>query len=275
MAVGIRRLLAFAAAFAVGAVIVSAVSASSPNGNTVSPTLYFTYAMNCTFTILDDSGKTVSTIPPGSYQVEVRTPVAFGTVPLSSYGVTDMTACKGMPQFQLTGPGINLSTTMTAGCQSDLTFPETFQPSATYTAVDNNQPSIARATLTTLASGTPTTPAATYGAKTSTAQTSTDLVGSGVIPFRGTLTATLSANGKPSLTKKGKAISTLLVGRYTFAITDHDPNGGFTILGPTKVKTTLTGVKFVGKHSATVVLKAGRWMYLSGLGQIHYFVVTS
>jgi hypothetical protein len=267
--------LTFAAVFAVAAVLVSAGSASSPSGNTAKPTLYFMYAMNCTFTILDDTGKTVSAIPPGNYQVEVRTPVAFGTVPLSSYGVTDMTACKGMPQFQLTGPGINLSTTMTAGCQSDLTFPETFQPNATYTAVDNNQPTLAKATLTTLASGTPATPTATYGATTSTAQSSTDLVGSGVIPFRGTLTATLGANGKPTLTKKGKAISTLPVGSYTFAVTDQDPNGGFAILGPTKVKTTLTGVKFVGKHSATVVLKAGRWTYLSGLGQIHYFVVAN
>ncbi len=264
-----------AAVFAVAAVLAFVGSAGSPSADTAKPTLYFMYAMNCTFTVLNDSGQPVSTIPPGAYQVEVRTPVAFGTVPLSSYGITDFTACKGMPQFQLTGPGINLSTTMTAGCQSDLTFPETFLPSSTYTAVDNNQPSVAHATLTTLASGTPANPTATYGSTTTTVQSSGGIVGSGIVPFRGTLTATLSASGKPTLTKKGAAISTLLSGSYTFAVTDRDPNGSFALLAPAKkVKTTLTGVKFVGKHSVTIMLKPGEWTFF-GLGQSHTFKVTS
>ena len=262
----------------VGSVLVAAGIASSPSssGTAPKPTLYFLYSMNCTFTVQDDSGNTVTSIPPGSYQVEVRTPLAFGTVPLSAYGDTDMTACKGMPQFQLTGPGINLSTTMTAGCQSDLTFPETFQPSSTYVAVDNNQPTVAHVTLTTLANGTPTNPNVVLGATTSHTETSSSLIGQNIIPFRGTLTATLSAKGKPTLTDKGKVVSTLQVGRYTFAITDQDPKGSFTILGPKmKSKTSLTGVKFVGKHSATVTLKAGKWTYSTGFGQTHTFVVTS
>jgi hypothetical protein len=97
-----------------------------------------------------------------------------------------------------------------------------------------------------------------------------------VIPFRGTLTATVSASGKPLLTKHGKVVSTLQVGRYTFAINDQDPKGSFVILGPkAKAKTSLTGVKFVGKHSTTVTLKAGRWTYSTGLGPAHTFVVTN
>jgi hypothetical protein len=260
---------------AAAAVLVSAGSASSPSTTAARPTLYFNYAMNCTFTINDDAGNPVSTIPPGNYQVEVRTPLAFGTVSLSSFPAGDMTACKGMPQFQLSGPGINLSTTMTAGCQSDLTFPETFQPSATYTAVDNNQPTVAHVTLTTLASGTPTNPNVALGSSTSHGESSSSLIGSGLTPFRGTLSATLAANGTPTLTIKGRTITTLKAGRYTFAVTDHDPNGSFAILGPRmKVKTTLTPVQFVGKRSATVTLQAGRWMYLDGPGQVHYFVVT-
>jgi hypothetical protein len=266
--------VAFAAVLAAAMVLVSAGSAGSPSGTAPKPTLYFSYAMNCTFTILDDAGNAVSTIPPGNYQVEVRTPLAFGTVPLSSLP-TDMTACKGMPQFQLTGPGINLSTTMTAGCQSDLTFPETFQPNATYTAVDNNQPTVAHATLTTLASGAPTNPNVTLGSTTSHGETSSSLLGSGVVPFRGTLIATLSANGTSTLTMKGKSISTLPAGRYTIAITDQDPNGSLAILGPKmKTKTALTPAQFVGKRSATITLAAGRWTYLAGPGQIHSFVVT-
>ena len=115
--------------------------------------------MNCTFQIVNDSGQAVTSIAPGTYQVDVRTPIAFGTVPLANMGTTDFTACKGFPQFQLTGPGVNLFTTMTAGCEADKTFPETFQPSATYVATDQNQPTVARGTFTTLASGTPQAPA--------------------------------------------------------------------------------------------------------------------
>ena len=74
--------------------------------------------MNCTFTIVDDSGKPVTSIAPGAYQVDVRTPVVFGTLPIPiGMASTDFTACKGVPMFQLAGPGVNVSTTMTAGCR--------------------------------------------------------------------------------------------------------------------------------------------------------------
>ena len=41
------------------------------------PTLYVNYTMNCTFSIVDDAGRPVTTIAPGSYQVEVTTPIMF------------------------------------------------------------------------------------------------------------------------------------------------------------------------------------------------------
>ena len=66
------------------------------------PTLYVAYTLKCTFTITDDSGKTVTSIPAGAYQVQVTTPGSFGGMDLS--GISDMTACKGAAAFQLTGP---------------------------------------------------------------------------------------------------------------------------------------------------------------------------
>ena len=47
----------------------------------MNPTIYFDYSMDCTFTVVDDSGKTISSVSPGNYVVDVRTPLAFGTIP--------------------------------------------------------------------------------------------------------------------------------------------------------------------------------------------------
>jgi hypothetical protein len=275
MAVGLRRVSALLGVLAAAAVLVSAGSAGS-RANAPSPSLYFMYAMNCTFTIQNDAGQVVTSIPPGNYQVDVRTPLAFGTVPLQVEGITDMTACKGFPQFQLTGPGVNLSTTMTAGCSAELTFGETFQPNATYVAQDNNQPSVTRTVFTTTASGAPTAPGAfSTSGKSTTTSSSDDIVGSGLQPVIATLSAKLASNGKLTLTSKGKAVSSLKAGRYTFSVVDQDPKASWIILGPKmKSPTNLSGVKFVGKRSKTIRLTVGRWMYYSALKQIHYLVVT-
>jgi hypothetical protein len=272
MAAPLRRsagLIAVAAL--VAAVLVSSGSAGL-RSHAAAPTLYFMYAMNCTFTIVDDSGKQVTSIAPGSYQVDVRTPIQFGTLPIPS-SPTDMTACRGVPQFQLTGPGVNLFTTMTAGCEADKVFPETFQPNSTYTAVDLNQPTVAHATFTTLASGTPTAPAVTYGGGKAKGELSTDIVGS--LAVLGTLNGSVNAAGKPTLTSGGKIVSKLASGRYKFAISDQDAKAGFKILGPTShAPTALTGVAFRGTRSVTIRLTAGRWTYYTSLGTVHFFRVT-
>jgi len=232
------------------------------------------YAMNCTFTFQNDSGQTVTSIPPGAYEVDVRTPVAFGTVPLT--GITDLTACHGSPMFQLTGPGINLFTTMTAGCSVDLLFPETFQAGASYTAEDLNQPSVTRSTLTVQTSGGPSTPPPITVSGTS-AQSSSDIVGSlaGKGAVKATLLATIAADGKLALTLKGKPVTTLTPGRYRFTISDKDPTVSFSLLGPTwKAPSSLTSAKFVGKTSKTLTLGVGRWTVYAGLANIKYILVS-
>lgn len=273
MAGSTRRMWVVGAVLLLAATIVATGDASSPGtSQATTPTIYFVYAMNCTFTIQNDAGQTVTSIAPGSYQIDVRTPIAFGTVPVIGLAPGDMTACRGMPQFQLTGPGVNIFTTATAGCQSDVTFPVTLQPSATYSAQDENQPSVAHASFTTLATGTPTIPPALVGSGKGIP--STDYLGSGVKQVEGTLKGTISSAGTPTLTLAGKPVSTLKPGRYTFSVTDRSSKASFGVLGPTSTtKDALTGVKFVGKRTQTLLLKAGRWMFYSSLGKIHYFVV--
>jgi hypothetical protein len=257
-------------------VLAAALFASGgANTATINPTLYFNYTMNCTFSVVDDSGNPVTSVAPGQYQIDVRTPVPFGTIPKN---FSDMTACKGMPQFQLTGPGVNISTTLTAGCESDESYPATLQPSATYVAVDLNQPTVARASFTTLASGTPqkiTSPYTNTNLGKGTPNQS--IVGSALTAAtKATLAGTLTPRGAVTLTMKGKPVTKLAPGKYTFAITDKSTRASFDLLGPkSPKKQNLTGSAFVGKKSVTVTLTKGRWTFLSGLGQIHFFTVGS
>jgi hypothetical protein len=237
---------------------------------TVQPTLYFMYTMNCTFTIVNDAGNQVTSIPPGTYQVDVRTPIPFGTLPpYADDPASDMTACKGIAQFQLSGPGVNVFTTLAAGCVTDYIVSETFQPNAIYSAEDLNQPSVAHASFTTLASGTPPAPVATTygGVGKSVATSSADLVGSNSL--LGTLNAKVSPTSNPTLTINGKPVSKLAAGRYTFVLSNLDPRSSFKLLGPASTSpTSLT------RHLVTISLTAGRWTYFTSLKTIHYFRVT-
>ena len=74
---------------------------SAAGSRAVLPTLYFHYAADCTFQLVDDSGNQVTTIAPGSYQVVIDTPFSFATNPASCPFV----------KFDLTGPGVSVQTT--------------------------------------------------------------------------------------------------------------------------------------------------------------------
>ena len=258
-------------------VVIATVAAATLVGNgsslTAKPTLYFEYAMNCTISIVNDSGQPVTSVAPGAYQVDIRTPLPFATVPQVGASPNDMTACQGIPQFQLTGPGINFFTTMSAGCVEDLVIPETFQPSSTYTATDLNQPTVAKASFTTLATGTPTAATVTYGGGKGVAQTQTDIVGSERLS--GTLDATVAATGTLKLTTStGKPVSKLTAGRYRFRVADRNGKTGLSLLGPkSKQPIVLASAGFTGTKSTTVSLTSGRWTAYTSLKTVRSFTV--
>jgi hypothetical protein len=245
----------------------------------VLPTVYVQYGMNCTFAIIDDAGKTVTAIAPGAYQVVVTTPIPFAAEDPSP---NDFTACKGSVLFQLTGPGVSLSTTLDDGDGAFYQFTATFKAGSTYTAQDNNQPSVARGTFSTTATGSPSTPAlpaGSGGTGTSKPTVSHDIAGSAVVPvpFRGNLAATIDTAGKLALKSKGKVVGTLKAGLYTFAVVDKSATSGFTIQKLARgVKTsaiTLTGVGYKGTHVKTIELKAGQWTFFTPGGKKTYFIV--
>jgi hypothetical protein len=279
-----RRSATIAGALAAAVVLVPAALAR--RSDQVLPTLYVNYAMNCTFTITSDGGSRVSSIVPGTYQVFITTPQVFADVDLT--GISDMTACKSFTQFSLTGPGVNLTTTLQDGDEDKELDKATFQPSSTYLAVDNNQPGVARVSFTTTASGSATDVASPTQSSTSgKGDTQSSLVGSSskstasttstaALPLRGTLLATVSQSGKLTLTYQGKSVTALKAGRYTVTASDKSAKGGFIIQKIGLGATTVTGVAFVGKRTATLEMRAGQWFfYPTFVGAKTYFIVTS
>jgi hypothetical protein len=238
------------------------------------PTLYVAYTMNCTFSIVDDAGRTVTVITPGTYQISIRTPVSFAEVDLS--GIFDMTACKGFVQFKLTGPGVNAFDNLGDGDNAYDLLTETFQPSATYVAQDLNQPSVARVAFTTAASGSATGPASSTSSSTSTkGSTQQSLVGSAAIAFRGALDAIVFKNGKLTLSRNGKAVSFLKSGRWTFSVDDESPKAGFSVQVLHGKATAVTTAAYTGSHDVTLHLKPGRWFFFTPGGRKSVFFVTS
>jgi hypothetical protein len=267
------------AQFILGA-IAAALFVAAPSGasRAALPTLYVNYTINCTFTITDDTGKTVTSIAPGTWQVAVSTPGSFGGVDLT--GKNDMTACKGSINFQLTGPGVSLATTLNDGDGSYDMLSGTFAPSSTYTAVDLNQPSVARATFSTLASGSASGSAG--GSSGSSGSGSSGSSGSGSAGAGassggtatvGTLSGTVGATGALKLTYKGKTVTTLKPGSYTLTVIDTSTHNGFILHG--KSSTTVSSIPFVGKKTIVVNLKTGQWYFTATVkGKKFYFIVT-
>jgi len=280
--IGVRRWRFSTLAAALGVVAAILAPAGSARTGGELPTLYVQYTINCTFSIVDDSGQPVTAIAPGSYQVEVSTPIMFKLVVPGGPGIdsslssSNFAGCKGWVQFQLTGPGVSIATTLDTGCDSNLLLPaQTFQPNATYVAQDNNQPSVTRMSFTTTNSGTPTVGTSVYNNSTTGSTQSSIMGGSDSKgPIAGTLAATLSASGQPALMLKGKPVTTLKAGRYKLSIVDKDPKASFTLQTAAGKVKVLTGAAFVGVHPVTMNLTVGQWRYYSGVGKTSSFQVS-
>ena len=276
-----RRFLVLSAALALAMVLVTSGGAATKDAGL--PTLYVAYNMNCTFAITNDAGNPIAQIPPGTYQVQITTPIVFADVDLTD-DVGTMVACQSFVQFQISGPGVNLATTLQDGDEDYGLIDATFQPGSTYTAVDNNQPSVARLVFTTAASGSPVIPTnPNSGGGTGKGSTQSALIGSKsststktTVVSRGTLLATVSAAGRLSLTFKGKSVSTLKSGRYTISVTDHSKRSGFLVQETGNTADTVSTSPFMGKRSVTVTFAKGQWFfYPTFIGAKTYFLVSS
>jgi hypothetical protein len=234
------------------------------------PSLYANYAPNCTFAFVGDSGTAVSSVAPGTYQVVVSTPFAFGN---------GLAQCEYV-QFRLTGPGVNLDTDLGGGDMEVEQHTVTLQPGGTYTVQDDARLAQTRRTFTVNTSGsaTPVTSPSSSSSSNSSASTksgatSNDLVGSAIV-FRGTLGAAVSKAGKLTLTKAAKSVSTLKSGRYTVKVSDGSGSVGFVLKSLRGSPTTVSTVKNTGASTVSLRLTPGQWYFFTPGGTRHPFIVT-
>ena len=117
--------------------------------------------------------------------------------------------------------------------------------------------------------------AGTTPVASSATPTSNDIVGSAIAPFRGKLTAAVSAAGTLRAAFKGKSLRTLAAGRYTVAVTDMSSSSGFLIQKGKHAPVVVSGPAFMGKRSETVALTPGTWTLESRAGRPAFTVVVN
>jgi sarcosine oxidase gamma subunit len=109
------------------------------------------------------------------------------------------------------------------------------------------------------------------------AETSTSIVGSATASktFRGALAASVSAAGKVTLTRSGKAVTSLKTGRYALTVTDRSRSAGFTLKALHGKPVAVTTGAFTGSKKVTLGLAPGRWYFFSPGGTQSQFFILS
>ena len=170
-----------------GLLLLTGTLAAAPLARAANPTVYFNYKADCTFTVSVDGGGSTASLPPGVYQVWVGTPEPFADDPYA--------ACP-YPMFQLTGPGVSITTDLSSGGETVAQFTATFAAGGIYVAQDTQLPASRRTigiassgSSSSLASG-PGSSATSGGSTSSNTNQAQSVVGSaiGKTMLRGSLT---------------------------------------------------------------------------------------
>jgi len=239
---------------------------AAQSGSAASLSLYVSFFANGTISVTLPDGSSLgatSGAPP-------VIPAGFYTLVFSGPG-----GCTALPYFHLTGPGANIVTNMAEGATQKTVNTANLLPSSTYAWSDDAFPGVVHTFVTSaVVEGSPPSPTSTSGTQSTGQGVSYPaLVGSAVVPFRGRLTAAVSAAGRLSLAYKGKSITSLKAGRYTITVTDRSSSGGFRVEKPKHAALTITSSAFVGMHSASVRLTSGRWLFAAGSGSPVYSIL--
>jgi hypothetical protein len=230
----------------------------------VSLTLYVYFGYNNEISVRLADGTTVGTlngaptvIPAGYYTLSFQQP-----------------GCVQVPSFELQGPGVSVVDNLSGGEVTSATAAVSFQPNSTYTWRNDANRSLTY-TFATSSAVVGTQPGAVvHQAVSSTNKDSSnsDIVGSAVTPFRGTLSGSVSASGKLTLTFDGKSVTRLPAGRYRIAVVDRSKAAAF-VLAHSHRTLSLTSMTFTGKHSGSIDLTAGTWTFTPRPGEAAFSIV--
>jgi plastocyanin len=208
--------------------------------------------------------RTPPTIPPGTYTIKV---------------VDDAQE----HNFHLTGPGVEESTDI--GGYATTTWTVTFQPGGTYRFLCDAHPDFMFGVFTvsgsaaggtssggTSSGGTSSGGTSSSGGTTSGGTTSSGTASGGTSSggahstLAGTLVGRVDAAGKLRLTYGGIPVKRVKAGRYRITVADRTAKRGFLVRRAGHAATTVSGVAFVGTHSVTLQLAAGKWTFFSSAG---------
>ena len=174
--------------------------------------------------------------------------------------------CIILPLFSLKGPGTNIVSDMNGGEVDAASYNAFLPPSSTFTWRSDRGVAAVNHTFVTSTTvvGTQSGSAAASGGAPASKPSSEDIVGSQVVPFRGTLTAVVAPSGALTLQFNGKRPARLKPGSYHIAVADESPRTGLKLVEPAGKAVILTAAPFVGRRTATVELTPGRWSLTPG-----------
>jgi hypothetical protein len=255
----------FASTALVAGLLILAPAAQSERA--VTPSLVVTFTASGTVSVALPTGT-----PVGSTSgTPTVIPAGYYTLVLNGPG-----ECINLPLFELKGPGVDIQDDMLGGETDTHDLYANFLPNSTYTwHIDRNQSVVYtfKASTDSLGGSLPTTSGSSSTSAGKTPKpTSQDITGSAVLPFRGTLSGGVTAAGTLTLAYKGRSVTSLKAGKYTIAVTDKSSSSGFMLKRLNHAVTSVTGIAFVGKHSATVQLTAGRWLFIPRAGKMAYSI---
>jgi len=242
--------------------------------------------------VLADATLAVTYIGTSSLQVRLAdgTNVRSGaTIPAGSYQVLVDDADYTNPKFTMTGPGVNISSDLNSsgmGIDRPAYFgPYSFPTSSTYTLQDANMGASSAITFSTSASATASGASSaggssslsggssgntSSGGKSSASSSST----SSTMKMVGTLKASISASGKPTLTFNGKSVKTLKTGRYMVNVEDRSTKAGLIVWQLGRHAMTLSGSAALGSSSHVVIFTTGKWFFEASMaGPRTYFSI--
>ena len=143
--------------------------------------------------------------------------------------------CTDLPYFDLQGTGASIVDNMDGGEFENFSYNAYFQPNATYTwrNDDASPPVVYTFTTSSVVEGTAPVPPSSAGIASSahsvSPATASNVVGSALVPFRGTLSGRVSPAGALTLLYRGSRVTSLASGRYTLTVSDESPSRGFTL----------------------------------------------
>jgi hypothetical protein len=243
------------------AVGVLALTPAGQARTTANPTLRVNFFTNGSIAVTLPDGTPVGTASGAPTQI----PGGYYTVMLFGPG-----GCSNVPYFELKGPGTSIVDNMDEGELATNQYNAVLQPNSTYTWKDDDAVPPVTYTFTTTGDmlGSPPAQTGSNGNSSSNhgSAASTNPLGSAVPTGRGSLTASVSKTGALSLAYKGKSVTSLKPGKYTITVTDKSAKGGF-MFEKGKRLVNVSGVAFVGKHSTSVTLTSGKWIFTTRVGQ--------